>query len=137
MKAFFDTSALVKKYIDEPGRVEFDKFIEHVSQIVVAPTYVIEMFGLVNRKVREKIMTVSDADRVKNAVLEHYIHFENVIFSVSLQQKAVDLIDRYPLTSLDAIQLASAAMAGVQTFVTSDKQLFKCAVHEIKNVKLI
>jgi len=137
MRVFFDTSTLAKKYIEEPGCLELEVFLEKVSQVVVSSVYVIEMFRLINRKSREKNIKYSDLHQIKDEVLRDHNLFEMIMFSIDIQQKAIDLIEQYPLTSLDSIQLASAVMAQADMFVTSDKQLFKYAALELKEVQLI
>lgn len=137
MRVFFDTSTLVKKYIDEPGSVELDELMEKVSQVVVSSIYEIEIFSFINRKIREKEISPSDIDEVKKEVRVDYDLFETVIFSSVVRQKAIDLLEQCPLASLDSIQLASACIAQADMFVTSDKQLFKYASRELKKVQLI
>ena len=137
MKVFFDTSTLAKKYIDEAGTVELLDLLNKVSRISVSSVYIIEIFCFINRKIRENSINIKDLKFINEKILDDYNLFEMVILSNEIQQKAVSLVNQYPLASLDSIQLASAILAQPDIFVTSDKQLLKYAKHELKNVKLI
>ena len=55
-----------------------------------------------------------------------------MIWNEDLEQTATDFVYRYPLSTLDAIQLASGVLAKADVFVTSDRALFEQARREIR-----
>jgi predicted nucleic acid-binding protein len=137
MRAFIDTSAMMKKYIDEIGGEEFDNLLLDVTQIVVAPTYIVEAHAAVERRLRDKTIVKEQIHVLREEINRDAAEFHQVNFTKDLCDIALHLITIYPLTALDGIQLASASMAEGDIFVTSDKQLFKYAKQELKKVKLI
>ena len=137
MRIFFDTSALVKKYIDEPGAAVLEEAIKKATGIVVSPIYIIEVVSFIQRKFLEGRIEKGNVNAIRKKAFEDYMNFENIVFSPDVQHKAIELVGQYPLKSLDAIQLASGVIARPDLFVTSDKQLFKYAKHELKRVQLI
>ena len=137
MRAFFDTSALVKKYILEDGWEKFDGLLNKVTAIVVAPVYFLEMNGMVQRKLTERSITARQANLIKQNVENDLEEFEKIAWDASLEQTALTIIEKYPIKTLDSIQLASAFLSKAKTFITSDRKLFHIAKKELKGAVLI
>ncbi|MBI3601410.1 MAG: type II toxin-antitoxin system VapC family toxin [Candidatus Omnitrophica bacterium] len=137
MKAFIDTSAMLKRYFDEPGADAFDQFIRNVTHITVAPTYLLEAHAALERRHRDKTFTKEQVRRLKEKIEEDFFSYHEIEFNSQLCETAKYLIASYPMVTLDSIQLAAAMIANTQAFLTSDKQLFKYAQEELKNVELI
>ncbi len=137
MKVFFDTSALAKKYIEEPGIASFDRIFSQTTSMVVAPIYVIEMNSILHRRWREGTLTEKQVHWLKSEIFHDALAFEQVVFSDSLITKAIALMDKYPLVTLDSIQLASASLTEIDMFVTADKKLSEYAKRELGKVEYI
>jgi predicted nucleic acid-binding protein len=137
MRAFIDTSSLFKKYVDEQGSLEFDKLLETVSEIIVAPSTILEINSVIERRLREKTLNPEDAKWIEKEFLTDFNFFGVVEWNDELLEKAVRLIRKYQMRTLDAIQLSSAQMSEAGLFITSDKQLHKVAKAEIAAVKFV
>ena len=137
MKAFIDTSTLVKKYFLEEGSDKFDEFLNDVTIIVVAPVYLMEIRGMARRKLMEKLITIHQADRIREDINQDYEKFEKILWDEPLEQAALTIIEKYPIKTLDSIQLASALLSKADSFVTSNHKLFQIAKKELKNVVCI
>ena len=61
MRAFIDTSSLLKKYVDEQGADTFDALLLSVSEIIVAPITLLEIHSIIERRLREKTLNTADA----------------------------------------------------------------------------
>lgn len=128
MSAFFvDTSALAKRYLVEIGTTWTRSWTKSAAGnvIIIAELTSVEMFSLLNRRLREGSLTPSSMNRLQQLFLGH-LQFEYlVVFSFSqIHVLARDLVNRYPLRALDAIQLASAVhavslLATPMTFVSA------------------
>ena len=137
MRAFFDTSALTKRYLYEPGSLAIQEMLANIDQIIVSPTFLTEFVVLLQRRYRQKDLTTEQVGSLKEYMAEDMASFEIVRWDNDLIGHTVDLAEKYPLTTLDIIQLASACAIGPDTFITSDKQLYNYARKEIKSAVLV
>ncbi len=137
MRAFIDTSALVKKYIQEAGAEQFEEFLKSISEIAVAPTYWIEFNSAVHKRLLSKHLTRKNSDHILTEGKKDLIFFHTVIWNDSLEQEALKLIEKYSIRTLDAIQLASGVLSESDFFVTSDRKLLSYAKKEVKQAVLI
>jgi len=51
---FIDTSSLAKRYVEESGSIEVDRFFAPGNTIYIAPTTPIEIRSVLSRRLREK-----------------------------------------------------------------------------------
>ncbi len=127
MRAFIDTSSLFKKYVEENGSGELDALLQKVSEIAVSPVTRLEMASVVARRLREKSLTPQQAVWLKTEMRRDFHSFHCVLWNDALEERAAELIDRYSLLTLDAIQLASGMLSKADVFATSDRRLFEQA----------
>jgi len=137
LKAFIDTSSLIKKYIQEQNSDKFNSFLDDVSQVIVSPVYFVEINAAFQRIFREKKITSKEREYLKNEAFRDYEYFYKINWNEKLEKNALDIAEKYALKTLDSLQLASAVLSGADIFVTSDKILLRAARKEIKNVLLI
>ena len=137
MRAFIDTSSLLKKYIREQGSDKFDQLLENITEIVVSPTLLLEIHGAVQRRFHERIITLEQAEFIKQEIKMDDIYLVKVPWSDDLEQKALHIIGHHRIKTLDSIQLASAHFSKADMFVTSDQKLFQTAKKKIKDAVLI
>lgn len=138
MEYFLDTSALAKRYISEVGS-NWIRTIVHPSAgniLAICDLTPIELFSLIERRLREKRLNQTTAAALQIGFLKHY---QNEYLSVILEQpiliQARNLVTKYPLRPPDAIQLACALEArnslGVAlTFLCADNDLLSAAAAE-------
>lgn len=139
MSTFFvDTSALAKRYLVETGSNWVLSWIEPPANnvIIISELTFVEMRSLLARRVRERILTLTDANLLRNDFL---LHTQNeyliVLVETNVLNQAARLVDQYTLRTLDAIQLASAIQAvnivsHPMTFISGDKNLLAAAAAE-------
>lgn len=139
MTAFFvDTSALVKRYVNEIGSAWVRSWIEHpaVHSIVISELTTVELYSALARRRRDATLAADAVESLQNDFLFHAEHEYLVILLQS--QILIDarrLVNQYPLRTLDALQLASAIHAPPMldepiTFVSADPRLNEAAVAE-------
>jgi uncharacterized protein len=135
---FLDTSALAKRYINETGSNWIRNLVNPSSGniLTICDLTPIELFSLIERRLREKRLDSVTAATLQTGFLKHY---QNEYLSVILEQpiliQARNLVTKYPLRPPDAIQLACALEAtnslGVPiTFLCADNDLLSAAVAE-------
>ena len=139
MTTFCDASAIVKRYVDEPGR-------EHVvgleERLVVSDLSVVEVPCAIWRKHRAGELSAPDASVLVSA-FDYDLRggtyqpprYAAVQLRPEVLARAAALLPRHDLRTGDAIQLASAVAARASlefcdTFATFDRRLRSAAVAE-------
>ncbi len=137
MRAFIDTSSLFKKYVDEKGADTFDVLIQSVSEIIIAPVTQLEINSTIERRLREKTLSTSDANWIMKEFMFDFNFFGVVEYNDVLISECIRVIRTYQMKVLDGIQLSSAITAQSEVFIVSDKSLYKTASKELKRVEFI
>ena len=132
MRAFIDSSSLFKKYVDENGSQALERLLKDISEIAVSPVTWVEMSAVLARRVREKSLTAQQAAWLADEARKDFQSFHRVVWNDMLETTATRLVSRYPLSTLDAIQLASGVLSKAELFVTSDRGLFEEARKEVR-----
>jgi len=132
---FVDTSAFAKRYLPEIGSA-WMRNIAANNLIIIAEFSTVEMFSLVSRRHRERTITNKMKVEIQRVFLRHVETEYLVILSdAPVYTLARDLVNRYTLRTLDAIQLASALQATTKLnvpvdFISADNNLLAAAVAE-------
>jgi len=124
---YFDTSALVKRYVDEPGRREVLQLLKR-NECVTSAVLPVELRSGLRRRVAEGSI---DAARLP-AILKHVAadrpYWTLVEVGTDVLAGAERLVAAHLIRTLDAIHVASAqlfaarvSMTGL-TFVSADKR---------------
>ncbi|MGE0267558.1 MAG: type II toxin-antitoxin system VapC family toxin [Candidatus Omnitrophota bacterium] len=137
MKIFTDASAILKKYVLEAGSEALDNLIEHTTDIAVSPTCLLEMHSALNRRVKEKTLLPGDVNFVVSEIKKDFKFFNIILWTQTLEDLGVKMIQKHGLRSLDAVVLSAGKLANTDLFVTSDKGLYQAARKELKEVRLI
>ena len=140
---YFDTSALIKLYIEERGTPEVTSLIDDFSseRIVILDITLLECRSAVRRREREGDVSGPDANRILRQIHEDASTLYLVQPSSSaVIEEASRLLDSHPLRAHDALQLAGCLIAtrGVQgfpTFVCADSRL--CSAAEFEGLQTI
>lgn len=132
MKAFLDTSSLIKKYVSETGSDRLDKQLETISEIIVAPIYWVELNSALERRLKEKSLSHQQVTTIRQEAVRDLNYFSKVIWSEPLERKAVEMIRKYYLKTLDGVQLGCGILAKPDFFLTSDQNLYEIATNEVK-----
>jgi len=136
---YLDTSVLVKLYVSEPGSDRIMRFMlgPATHRFVVSTLTRVEFRGAVRRLQREGLVGRPLADELLDRLAKHWgrVYTPQPLTEVVLSH-AASLLDRHPLRSLDAVQLASCLVLQMPPrpvhplFVSSDDQLLKAAATE-------
>jgi len=129
---FFDTSALVKRYYEEPGTETVDELLEDDRTVVISSLAVIETLSAFRRKYNRGEIGENDM----NALLASFFRealddFVIVPMDESIQQFSFDLILEDDLRTLDSLQLSAALSTSGEdievVFVSADRELVSVA----------
>lgn len=140
MTYFLDTSALVKRYLQEAGSSYVRKLTATVGtvfyQSFIAP---LEIASALYRHQRTGHLSTGDLSfLLKSYAVHSHEEYLLVSYSESLIEAAEVLITRHPLRALDAIQLAAALKlrdnlppdASPLIFLAGDERLITAAREE-------
>jgi uncharacterized protein len=110
---FFDTSALVKRYVAEEGSAELRRRLAE-SVAAVARLSEIEVASAVVRRYREGGLDLEDRDRILAALEHDFTALYVVELSPVVARRARRLLVRHALRLADALQLASCLELAAQ-----------------------
>ena len=124
-RAYLDTSALAKWYLNEAGSEAFVEFLQGLDSAVISSLSVTEMRSLLSRRRRmgdlsvelESVLFAALLDDIDRGWLQRY-PLDEARFA-----EATKLIARYPehpLCTLDALHLRVAADLAVSIVATAD-----------------
>ena len=129
---YFDTSALVKRYYEEPGTEAVDALIEGDDTVVISSLSVVETVSAFRRKYNRTGISEPRVNDLLSAFFEEALtRFVIVPMAESVLQLAFTLVLDGDLRTLDSLQLSTAL--GLDTddellrFVTADAELAAAA----------
>ncbi len=132
MNLFFDTSALIKKYVLEEGSDIVETLLTQADVIYISPITELETHSAFKRLHIEGAITKSDYNTLKKEFEIDIQFYTQVFFDENISEIAKMLIEKYQLKILDSIQLSSALAIHkeIELFITSDEKLFHSAKKE-------
>ena len=137
MKIFIDSSSLFKKYINEPGSDVLEAVLGETSVIIVSPVTLLELTTTLARRFREKTLSKHQMEIIKSELFKDFKYFHQIIWDETLEKESLSLVGKYPLRTLDAIQLASGCLSKSDLFVASDKLLLEKAKKELSRILFV
>ncbi len=131
MRYFFDTSALVKRHIQESGSKLIDRTFDEADEILVSAVTRIEAISAFRRLMSEKYISEADYKKLKSELDEDFKDFTILPVSQKTLNKAYQIVDTEDLRTLDAIQLATVIIASknIDQLVAADQRLLFAAVN--------
>jgi len=124
MWAYFDTSALVKRYVDEIGRREVLRLLRRHA-CVTSAVLPVELRSALKRRVSEGTVDSSRVPEVLKRVAVDRAYWTLMDVGPDVLAAAETLAAAYPLRTLDAIHVASAQLFAGR--VTSPELIFVSA----------
>ena len=132
MNCYFDTSALIKKYVNEEGSEEVVALLEKSNKVIVSPATFIECASVLKRLRAAGAITASQTHNILEEIERDAAYFDHIPFDSRLENASVRVVLDHNLRTLDAIQLASALLrkSEIDRFVSCDKKLLDAAKKE-------
>jgi hypothetical protein len=136
---FFDSSALTKYYVTEPGTAWVTGVIRDrvMHRVFIAQVTPVEIISAVSRLKREGRLPPRTAQAIRLLLNRHVRRrYDEVIMVTSVVERACDLLEVHPLRAYAALQLASALEINARLvranlpsliFVTADASLLAAA----------
>ena len=133
MWTYFDTSALVKRYIDEPGRREVLRLLRR-NECVTSAVLPVELRSGLRRRAAEGSLEAAQLPAILKHVAADRPYWTLVDVGTEVLAGAEALVAAHPIRTLDAIHVASAQLFVARVsmpdliFVSADKRQTETAV---------
>jgi len=127
--AYFDSSAFVKLFVDEPGSGEAEATWDTADRRLSTRLLYVEARAALGAAVRERRVPARALDEMRAQLELFWNALDPIEADASLVSRAGDLAEEHSLRGYDAIHLASAeAVADDETwFVAADRNLLEAA----------
>lgn len=108
MILYCDTSALVKRYVEEKGTESVDALWADSTAIATSVAAFAETISAFTRKQREGVISSKEYSKMVKKFKEDYEHLILIPIDNDLNIAIEKLLKKHPLRGFDAIHLASA-----------------------------
>jgi uncharacterized protein len=125
--AYFDTSALVKRYVDEPGRRQVQQLLRR-HDCVTSAIVPVELRSALRRRVSERTLDGSRVSVILKRVAADRAYWTAIEVGRDVLTGAEPLVSVHHLRTLDAIHVASAQLFAARLsisdliFVSADER---------------
>ncbi|MCZ7624432.1 MAG: VapC toxin family PIN domain ribonuclease [Candidatus Methylomirabilota bacterium] len=132
---YLDTSALVKKYVREPGTSHIRQLIESATHSFTSKIAYAEIQAALARRYREGDLSRDRLAKIVKSFEQDWQAVAQVEVSNEILAHTRHLVRRHPLRGADAIHLSSAlwvakALKHPLQFISSDDRLLEAAARE-------
>jgi predicted nucleic acid-binding protein len=129
---FFDTSALVKLYIDEPGSAEVAALADEAASLGACRIAWIEFMSALARRTREQPGVADGIAQARRRFVEDWARLLVIEVTQPLAELAGDYAEAFALRAYDSVQLAAVQtlhleLPGEVRFACFDGRLLKAA----------
>ena len=127
MRIFFDTSALAKRYVEEPDSARVQDLCEQADAIILSIICLPELISTLCRLVREGRVDQYAYHRIKHSVLTDLGDMDICPINSEVMAHSVRCLENHPLRAMDAIHLGCALTCKPDCFVSADRRQVQAA----------
>lgn len=122
MRILVDSSALAKRYVQAEGSERIESLLQLASELALCIILVPEIISGLNRRLRERVLSIDDYKNVKKQLLDDIRDTTVVQLTPAIISHTTKLLENNVLRAMDALHIASALEWQADLFVTSDKK---------------
>ena len=137
MKLAVDSSSFAKRYVQEIGSEELERFLGEASELAFSIVLVPEIVSGLNRRLREHILTLVHYRAVKRRLLDDVADATVLQITPSVVSRSVKLLENNAFRAVDSLHVACALEWRADLFITSDRRQFMAAKNSGLNVEYI
>lgn len=137
MLVFFDTSAFVKRYVDEPGTDKVLEWCDKATEIGLSGIALPEIVSAFCRLRREARITDEQYRQLKSLLLADIEDAALCDLAPAVLAQAISSLENNVLRGMDAIHIGSAVILKADVFVSADKRQCEASVHAGLLVELV
>ena len=127
MKIFFDTSAFVKRYVNEIGSEQVVEICQKADALALSIICLPEIISTLCRLVREGKLSKEKYVQLKTAILTDLDDIDICDITPDVMLRVISCLENNTLRAMDAIHLGSALAYGADQFVSSDQKQIQAA----------
>jgi uncharacterized protein len=127
MRVYFDSSAFVKRYINEPGTNSVLAWCEQATEIVMSGIALPELISAFCRLQREARITSTQYRQLKSLLLADIEDVALADLSPAVLAATIMNLETSPLRAMDAIHIGSALVLKVDVFLSADSRQLEAA----------
>ena len=127
MRVFFDSSAFVKRFVEERGSEEVDAYCQQASGLGLSIVCFPEIISALCRKVREGDISREHYISLKTNIARDVRDASIVNLVPQVVEKSIKLLESNRLRSLDTLHIACALEWRAEIFVSSDRKQIQAA----------
>jgi len=127
MKAYLDSSAFAKRFIEESGSNGVESICTKASELGLSVLCVPEIVSALSRRLREHTLTHTQYNAAKRRLLDDVRDADIISLTPSVIGSAIMIIETSPVRAMDALHIACALEWGAELFASSDKQQLSAA----------
>ena len=137
MRVFFDTSAFVKRYVEEPGTGEVIEICGNAEELVLSIICIPEMISTLNRLLRDGKLSADAYRKTRDTIFRETEDAQICYITPDVVARTIRCLENNPPRAMDALHLGCALSAEVELFVSSDQRQLDAANREgLKVVKV-
>jgi predicted nucleic acid-binding protein len=122
VKTFFDSSAFVKRYIEETGSQDVETLYMAATELALSVVCIPEVISALNRRVRERDLSRRQYEKAKDNMFEDARDAEIVNLTPDVISTCTTLLEASPVRAMDALHVACALRWGAEVFVSADER---------------
>ena len=127
MKLAIDSSSLAKRYVHEYGSEKIDQLLQSASELALCIILVPEIVSALNRRLRERLITVRNYRKAKRQLLDDVRDATVLQVTPTVISHSITLLEKNVLRAMDALHVACALEWQADLFITSDHRQFMTA----------
>ena len=127
MKAYLDSSAFAKRFVEESGSAGVESICARASELGLSVLCVPEIVSALNRRLREHTLTPARYNDAKRRLLDDVRDADIISLTPSVIGSAIMVLEASPVRAMDALHVACAIEWGAELFASSDKQQLSAA----------
>jgi predicted nucleic acid-binding protein len=137
VRAYFDSSALAKRYVVERGSAKVEQLLQGTDELGVCVLSLPEIISALCRLRRESALAASEYNVARSALLHDVGDADVVQLTGDVLQRSIKVLESHSLRSADAIHLAAALEWQADLFVSADRKQLDVATRlKLKTVSV-
>ena len=122
MRVFMDSSALAKRYIEEPGWPRVHELLLRADELLISVIAYPEVVAALCRRRREGTLTDDQYQIAKRRAASDFNDAMVVGIDADVMRRTILCLEQAPLRAADAVHVASALEADADLVVSADRR---------------
>ena len=127
MKAFLDSSAFAKRFVNEEGSDAVEALCAQADALGLSVICLPEVASALNRRLRERLLTPGQYRLAKQRLVDDVRDADIIQLTPSVVGSAIRILEESPVRAMDALHIACALEWGAGIFVSADKRQMAAA----------